>query len=60
VQVAVFAARSGAYGEDALGVHGELRGRPTQLLFLVGVALALPGNQDSALVQQRRRQLGEG
>lgn len=46
--------------EDLLGLHRELVGCAVELLLLVRIAFALPGDEDSAVMQQRGRQLGEG
>jgi hypothetical protein len=60
VQVAVLAARSAPDLENLLRAHREgLRGSGHLLLFLL-ISSPLPGDQDSAVLQERRGELGEG
>src|SRR6188768_3193869 len=60
VQVAMFAAGRGPDMADLLGPHRELLSSPGELGLFVGVALALPGNEDAAVLEQWRGELGEG
>src|ERR1044072_9438970 len=56
----MLAARPIADVEDLLWIHRQGLGRSLELGLLVLVSPSLPGNQDAVVVEQRRRQLGEG
>jgi hypothetical protein len=57
--MAVFAAGAIAHVDHPLGTHRELAGGPGELPLLVGIAFALPSDQDAALAEQWGRKLGE-
>src|SRR4249920_3242439 len=60
VQVAVLAAGERAYGENLLRLHCQRFGCIGDLSLLVGVALALPGDEDAVFLQEGGGELGEG
>src|SRR5689334_20412691 len=60
MEVAVLAAGIRANVEDLLGLHRQLLACAGELRLLVGVALALPGYEDSVFLQQGGGELGEG
>ncbi len=59
VQVAMPGAGVRAHRSDLASFHRQARGGAFQLCLLVRVTAALPGDQNAALGQQRRRQLGQ-
>ena len=60
VEVAVLAAGVGPDGEDLDRVHRQRLGGAVELRLLVGVAAALPGDEDAAGAEERGGELGEG
>ena len=58
--MAMLAAGSVADIEDPLRVHGELLGGAFELLLLVGISFALPGDEYAVLLQEGGGELGKG